>query len=270
MNNRVFSTAEMAEIWGIPKVGPLVWERKFHIEADPVREIIYRNAQCIPVVIDIQHLRPSYLGLDPVQWCGWEAGELYENGLQSYLERVHPDDLLVHELASHYFSAYLERAGTIAERLQVKSAVTYRFRHKDGRYIHLLQISQPTEFTPEGRLRTVLTVLRDITDAYEPGVRYLRFYGADGREEFLCIEKNRPQWLPELSERERAVVRGLVKGQSSQQIADELFISKHTVDTHRRNILQKLRVDDTTALCRLVSLFGLLEAEPVAAGMQVA
>jgi DNA-binding NarL/FixJ family response regulator len=51
-----------------------------------------------------------------------------------------------------------------------------------------------------------------------------------------------------LSEREKEVARLLCKGKTSLDIAELLFISKHTVDTHRRRILEKLGIKSTTEL----------------------
>ncbi len=45
-----------------------------------------------------------------------------------------------------------------------------------------------------------------------------------------------------LSEREKEVARLVCKGKTSKEIADLLFISKNTVDTHRRSILSKLGI----------------------------
>lgn len=46
----------------------------------------------------------------------------------------------------------------------------------------------------------------------------------------------------DLSERERAVLEKLVKGLSYKMIAEELFISVHTVNSHLKNIYEKLHV----------------------------
>lgn len=51
-----------------------------------------------------------------------------------------------------------------------------------------------------------------------------------------------------LSEREAEVLLGICKGLSNQEIADELFISKRTVDKHRANILDKTGCRNTANL----------------------
>ncbi|MCX7983924.1 MAG: response regulator transcription factor [Bacteroidetes bacterium] len=43
-----------------------------------------------------------------------------------------------------------------------------------------------------------------------------------------------------LSEREREIIQHVVNGNSTQQIAEQLFISEHTVRTHIKNIFKKL------------------------------
>ena len=42
------------------------------------------------------------------------------------------------------------------------------------------------------------------------------------------------------SQREKEIIKLIGTGSTSQEIADHLFISKNTVDTHRKNILRKL------------------------------
>lgn len=51
-----------------------------------------------------------------------------------------------------------------------------------------------------------------------------------------------------LSERECQVIALIAEGQSYTRIAEQLFLSAHTVTTHRRNIMQKLGVNNTAAL----------------------
>ncbi len=51
-----------------------------------------------------------------------------------------------------------------------------------------------------------------------------------------------------LSERERDVLKLLVNGCSNKEIADKLFISIHTVATHRKNITAKTGIKSTAAM----------------------
>ncbi len=51
-----------------------------------------------------------------------------------------------------------------------------------------------------------------------------------------------------LSEREKEIITGVVKGQTNKEIADHLCISIHTVLTHRRNIARKLAIHSPAGL----------------------
>ena len=54
--------------------------------------------------------------------------------------------------------------------------------------------------------------------------------------------------IPSLSRREKDIALLLSKGKSTQEIADELFLSFLTVQTHRRNILQKYKTKNVAEL----------------------
>ncbi|MBQ6881379.1 MAG: response regulator transcription factor [Alistipes sp.] len=51
-----------------------------------------------------------------------------------------------------------------------------------------------------------------------------------------------------ISEREKEILVAICQGLSNQEIADQLFISKRTVDKHRANILEKTGCKNTAAL----------------------
>jgi len=53
-----------------------------------------------------------------------------------------------------------------------------------------------------------------------------------------------------LSDREKEIIQLLVQCKTSKEIADILFISKNTVDTHRRHILEKLDLKNTQELMK--------------------
>lgn len=55
-----------------------------------------------------------------------------------------------------------------------------------------------------------------------------------------------------LSKRQIEIAKRIFRGMTSSEIADELFLSKHTVDTHRRNILRQTGCKNTTELFKLL------------------
>ena len=62
-----------------------------------------------------------------------------------------------------------------------------------------------------------------------------------------------------LTDREREVLVEIAHGLSNQEIADELFISKRTVDKHRANILEKTGCKNTAALVVYAIRHGIVE-----------
>jgi DNA-binding NarL/FixJ family response regulator len=62
-----------------------------------------------------------------------------------------------------------------------------------------------------------------------------------------------------LTIREREILKLIASGRTNRQIADQLFISIKTVETHRTNIMQKLDVHTTADLVRHAIKIGLLE-----------
>lgn len=67
-----------------------------------------------------------------------------------------------------------------------------------------------------------------------------------------------PQNVPQLTRREKEVLEQIAEGYTNNQIAEKLFISPSTVDTHRKNMLTKLNAKNTAALIRVAIEKGLI------------
>lgn len=62
-----------------------------------------------------------------------------------------------------------------------------------------------------------------------------------------------------LTKREKEILKLIAEGFSSQEVADKLFISLRTVETHRMNINQKLDVKNTAGLVKEAMKRGLID-----------
>jgi DNA-binding NarL/FixJ family response regulator len=73
------------------------------------------------------------------------------------------------------------------------------------------------------------------------------------------IKKSDKDLLNQLTKREIEILKLIAQEFTNQEIADKLFISKRTVDTHRRNLLQKIEVKNSIGLIRFAYNNGLIE-----------
>jgi DNA-binding NarL/FixJ family response regulator len=63
----------------------------------------------------------------------------------------------------------------------------------------------------------------------------------------------------QLTRRETEILRLLAEGLTTSEMAEKLFTSKRTIETHRQNILEKTQTKNTAALIKLAMTQGLLD-----------
>ena len=68
----------------------------------------------------------------------------------------------------------------------------------------------------------------------------------------LASQSKQTQSLPSLTKREKQLNQLLAKGKTTSKIATELSLSKFTVDTYRKNLLQKFNVKNSSELLVLL------------------
>jgi DNA-binding NarL/FixJ family response regulator len=78
---------------------------------------------------------------------------------------------------------------------------------------------------------------------------YIYFSGEAGMalQEYQRSSKTE---LPVLSNREKEILGLIAEGYTNPQIAEKIFLSPFTVDSHRKNLLAKLNVKNTAALIK--------------------
>ena len=65
--------------------------------------------------------------------------------------------------------------------------------------------------------------------------------------------------IPGLTRREKEILQLLSEGLTSHEIGNKLFLSNYTVDTHRKNMLQKFNVHNTQSLMNVVRELGIIK-----------
>jgi DNA-binding NarL/FixJ family response regulator len=86
-----------------------------------------------------------------------------------------------------------------------------------------------------------------IHSIYEGGI----FFNGEVGEALSAYQKSSRTELPMLTRREKEILELIAEGFTNPQIAEKIFLSPFTVDTHRKNLLAKLNVKNTASLIRL-------------------
>jgi DNA-binding CsgD family transcriptional regulator len=165
------------------------------------------------------------------------------------ISSIHPEDqpwfLSCENKVSEFFSGL-----TITQIPNYKVRYDYRIRKKSGDYIRILQQVVTIQFDEQGHVLRTFGTHTDISHLKREGNPVLSFIGLNGEPSYtnVAITRGRLEKPSELSEREREVLSLVVQGHNSEKIGKLLFISKNTVETHRRNILRKTGFSSTPAL----------------------
>ena len=99
------------------------------------------------------------------------------------------------------------------------------------------------------------------------GIIHIAFHNPEGlQEEQQPIEENSGNGLRNiktvgeipLTNRELEIIKLITEELSNREIADKLFISVRTVETHRKNIMQKLHTKSVIALVHYAAQNGII------------
>ncbi|MDL2243671.1 helix-turn-helix transcriptional regulator [Bacteroidales bacterium OttesenSCG-928-J19] len=77
------------------------------------------------------------------------------------------------------------------------------------------------------------------------------------------LENHSKDTQESLTSREKEIIVYVIKGLTNKQIAEQLFISTHTVISHRRNIAQKLQIHSTAGLTIYAIVNKLVDLEEI-------
>lgn len=81
----------------------------------------------------------------------------------------------------------------------------------------------------------------------------------DVLQQMIQNKRKKEKIVPRLTEREKEVLKLIVKEYSNQEIADHLFISLRTVENHRHHLFQKLDVKSAVGLTKVALQMGLCD-----------
>lgn len=122
-----------------------------------------------------------------------------------------------------------------------------------------------------GTCKLVILSNKKSDEAKYPADAFLH-YNDDQSQIFSCLESLKDELIKTgkteksdepISAREKNILKHIALGLTNKEIADQLFISIHTVVTHRKNITQKLGIKSVSGLTVYAILNNLIAMDEV-------
>ncbi|MFA5806354.1 MAG: LuxR C-terminal-related transcriptional regulator [Melioribacteraceae bacterium] len=176
-------------------------------------------------------------------------------GETGYMDsRIHPEDLPQLMEAGTYFLRY--GFSLLPEhRKEGKLINEYRILNEKGKYIRIIEQQMCLEVDINGNVWLALGIMDISPDQNDDAPFSSRLIDFQKGAVYMFPPPDKEAML---TAREKDVLLLISKGLISKQIADKLFISVNTVNTHRQRILEKLQADNAIEAIKYASKLGLI------------
>lgn len=173
----------------------------------------------------------------------------FECTVQFLRDKLHPEDY-------SYFLTFGKCMIEFFSQIPLDKLTKYKLRHdlrykkKNGDYACILYQGLIIEHDENGGLLRSIGVNSDITYLKQQGRPLLSFIGMEGEPSFVDVAAKDSFFenKEEFTKREKQILTLLIEGKLSKEISCVLNISKQTVDTHRKNMLHKKNLNNTSEL----------------------
>ena len=205
-------------------------------------------------ITNTQTLKFEYISKNMFSCIGIKKEELNAKGMEYLWSRMHPDDIELWLVAMKELMRFTLSEISEDDRVKMSYTWNYRLKQANGNYVNIIQNTTPIKFDelkkPIIGLAHYTVIGSHLTMDVCASAKFLN----DKNEYETLYFNNFSQKLISkgLTNRQRDIIRLLVLNNSSKEIAEKLFISSNTVDTHRRNILKKLNISSTGELKGLI------------------
>lgn len=244
------------KLWARQQIGSLdvdydLWNKK----RETLIEFSYMSQSCI-FTVDVFKKRYDFASDNFSTWFGYPSAWIKTIRKQGDLleERIHPGDrkqLVEYQIEHGQFIYSLPPE----ERNDYRQTFQYRILNAKRQYINVISRQQVIQKDKNGKAWIVLGVM-DISPDQTHTERVRRTILNKKTGEILI-----PASIPaekQLTNREKEILLLIRQGFLSKEIADKLSLSIYTVNNHRKNILEKLDVDNMIEAINLARDYGVI------------
>jgi DNA-binding NarL/FixJ family response regulator len=187
---------------------------------------------------------------------GYEMAGRAENGLQLLdLLKTTSVDVILLDLSMPEMNGE-EAALEILEKYPHIRILVITMHHTPGIILPLLDAGVHGFLIKNSSVSELNTAIREVY----AGNRYMNREVKEIMEQREKIAN--PEKLLQITKREKEILQLIYEGMATNDIAEKLFISSYTVETHRRNLLSKTETKNATQLVNKAIQLGIIRIKP--------
>jgi DNA-binding CsgD family transcriptional regulator len=125
-----------------------------------------------------------------------------------------------------------------------------------GSYLHHISLTgSGLELMPDGSMLIMLLIIKDVGSLIKENGPWWAEFHINGEEKYSFHQNDKKfQKGSILTDREYEILNLIKDGKDSKTIAEQLFLSTHTVDKHRKNMLETTGAKDISTLTQICQM----------------
>jgi DNA-binding CsgD family transcriptional regulator len=222
-------------------------------------DVIAQNTKTVIAIINAKNYSKLYLSKNVKEIFGYTEEDI-SLGIVQYIKFMTLDHALFPVVAGMQYVKYLRE--TVFEE-KISQQIVFigpKFKTRSGSVIRSMIRTGHLEEDENLNPIKIINAIQDISHFMKDDFWWMRFtYGNNPQKiKYYHSEIGKSFNTDILSDREKDILRLIYQGIDSPKIAEKLNISTATVHTHRRNMLNRTGLKDTTALVQIATSIGMI------------
>lgn len=254
----VFDYKSLKTLWNSSSLESEVADISDFMICNPLLNEILVLHDTAVAILDMRTMQYPLLLGNVEKVCGWSRERFLSGGIESYMACIPPTEYIglgeINKLITQFI------LGLNKARFSKFSALyDYSMTRSDGTICRIMQENSVLKLDGRGNILFSLALISNLAIPKRDDRRHLRLTHELGTQMYEVDNRTggyRP--LKALSKREVEIARLLGQNLDSKTISKLLFISSHTVNTHRQNMLRRFGMADTMELICFLTTYRLL------------
>jgi DNA-binding CsgD family transcriptional regulator len=192
----------------------------------------------------------EYISKNFTACTGLPIDKMMTGGMNYFWSLFHPEDIKLWLKSLTDLMVFTMTELNDKQRKRMSYTWNYRIKNNNDKYVNIIQNTTPLQFDDTNKPIIGMAHYTVLDGNLKMDMCATAKYLNDKNEYETLFYKNQStsNLLNIITHREKDIIRLLITNKTSEEIANNLHISKHTVNTHRKNILRKLNIDSTFEL----------------------